>query len=327
MREGSAYIRTDLAIESAQDFSRGGQSLEGVSVRERDVENGEIHITHVHIKDETGARKLQKPVGRYITLETPYLAKEDRSYHQEITSALMEELRHLIPDINTKKILVVGIGNREITPDALGPMVVDHLFITRHLVREYGENSKVTRGLGTVSAIAPGVMAQTGMEGREVICGIIHETHPDVAIIIDALAARSVSRLNTTIQLTDTGISPGSGVGNHRHGLNRESLGIPVVAIGIPTVIDAATIVNDTMNSLMGALEQRGVYQDVYDAVRSFDHQEKYLLMRELMAPEVANMFVTPKDIDETIGRISYTISEAINSICHPIEGDISCPS
>lgn len=319
MQNQQSQIRTDLAIESAESFSESEHTLSGVVVREITDENAHVHITHVHIKNAQGARRLGKPMGRYITLETPYLSDEDEDYHKEITKVLMEQLDLLIPDIHRKKILVVGIGNREITPDALGPMVVDHLFITRHLIREYGSDSDMTRGFGIVSAIAPGVMAQTGMEGREVIRGVIRETKPDVAIIVDALAARSVRRLNSTIQLTDTGIHPGAGVGNLRHGLDRETLGIPVVAIGIPTVIDAATIVNDTMKSLMDVMEQHGLYQEVCDSVRTFDDQEKYLLMRELMAPEIANMFVTPKDIDETIRRISYTISEAINAICHRV--------
>lgn len=319
MNKNLFQIRTDLAIESAEGFSEEEQGLSGVFVQEREDEKTHIRVTHVHIKNELGARRLGKPMGRYITLETPQLASEDEDYHREITKALMDQLKILIPDIDKKKILVVGVGNREITPDALGPMVVDHLFITRHLIKEYGKNSELTKGFGITSAIAPGVMAQTGMEGREVIHGVIKETSPDVAIIIDALAARSVRRLNTTIQLTDTGISPGAGVGNHRHGLNEETLGIPVVAIGIPTVIDAATIVNDTMNSLMNVLEQTKPFKAVYESTKSFDDQEKYLLMRELMAPEVANMFVTPKDIDQTIIKISYTISEAINSLCHSI--------
>lgn len=320
MQELLSHIRTDLAIESAETFSENENSLSGVSVHETSDEESHIRITHVHIKNEKGAKQLGKPVGRYITLETPYLAEEDEDYHKEITEALMEQLQVLIPDIKSKKILVVGIGNREITPDALGPMVVDHLFITRHLINEYGKDSKITKGFGIVSAIAPGVMAQTGMEGREVIHGVVKETRPDVAIVIDALAARSVSRLNTTIQLTDTGISPGAGVGNHRHGLDEKTLGIPVIAIGIPTVIDAATIVNDTMNSLMDVLEEHGLYKEVYESTKSFDNQEKYLLMRELMAPEMANMFVTPKDIDQSITKISYTISEAINSLCHDLQ-------
>ena len=152
--------------------------------------------------------------------------------------------------------LVVGLGNREVTPDALGPRVVDNLFITRHIVKEYGKYAFGEKNVNRISSIVPGVMAQTGMESLEIIHGIIDETKPDLVIVIDALAARSTKRLNRTIQVTDTGINPGSGVGNHRHGLNKKSLGIPVISIGIPTVVDAATIVNDTMFNLIAAMSQ-----------------------------------------------------------------------
>lgn len=231
----------------------------------------------------------------------------------------MRELSALMPDIHKKRILVAGIGNREITPDALGPLVVEHLFITRHLIRSYGENTEVTRGLGNISAIAPGVMAQTGMEGREIIKGVIEATKPEVLIAVDALAARSTKRLNRTIQMTDTGIYPGAGVGNYRSELTEKTLGIPVIAIGIPTVIDAATIVSDTMTSLFNVLENQKKLGTLYTAAGDFDAEEKYYLVREMLEPAMADMFVTPKDIDETIGRISYTVSEAINSICHAV--------
>lgn len=320
MQDLLSHIRTDLALEAAEGFAGGDvPSLSGVNVEEIVNKASRIKVTKVTIETEEGAEKLGKPVGNYITLEAPGLSDEDEDYHKEITEELMKQLKELIPDIQEKKILVVGIGNRDITPDALGPMVVDNLFITRHIVNEYGKDSEITKGMGIISAIAPGVMAQTGMEGREVIRGVAAETKPDLAIVIDALAARSVHRLNSTIQITDTGISPGAGVGNNRHGLNEQSLGIPVIAIGIPTVIDAATIVNDTMSTLMDVLENTEPFKAIYESTKSFDQQEKYLLMRELMAPEMVNMFVTPKDIDQTIGRISYTISEAINSICHSL--------
>ncbi len=294
-------IRTDLAIESAENLSCADQKLPGVDIKEIENDSTHIRVTHVHIKNQEGARQLGKPVGRYITLETPYLAEADEDYHKEITKVLMEQLEILIPNIKNKKVLVVGVGNREITPDALGPEVVDHLMITRHLLLEYGRNTDFTQNMGMVSAIAPGVMAQTGMEGREVILGVVRETSPDVVIVIDALAARSISRLNRTIQLTDTGISPGAGVGNLRHGLDKKTLGIPVIAIGIPTVIDAATIVVDTFESLMGNL----------------DAKEQEMFMQEVLTEELCAMFVTPKDIDQTISKISFTISEAINSLCH----------
>jgi len=319
MHNQLSQIRTDLAIESAEIFNGHGRELPGITIDELYDEESDIKVTKVCITNEEGKSKLGKPVGKYITLETPHLAEEDEDYHKEITQRLIDELKELIPDIQKKRILVVGIGNRDITPDSLGPLVVDHLYITRHLIKEFGQDSKVTKGMGIISAIAPGVMAQTGMEGREIIRGVIEETRPEAAIIIDALAARSISRLNTTIQLTDTGINPGSGVGNHRNALNKDSLGIDVIAIGIPTVIDAPTIVNDTMNSLLKVLEDNSVYKEAFEATKDFDNQEKYLLMRELMEPLMTNMFVTPKDVDQSIKKISFTVSEAINSACHMI--------
>ena len=179
--------------------------------------------------------------------------------------------------------LVVGLGNREVTPDALGPEVVGNLRITRHVVKEYGKAAFEKEKVHMVSGIVPGVMAQTGMETLEIVRGVVEETQPDVVVAIDALAARSSKRLNRTIQISDAGIHPGSGVGNHRHSLTRETIGVPVVAIGVPPVVDAATI--------------------VYDAVRD----------RNAVPPGLNSMFVTPKDIDETIKHLSFTISEALN--------------
>lgn len=197
---------------------------------------------------------------------------------------LADQMRDLIPNLNSEKsILIVGLGNSEVTPDALGPNVVSNMQITRHVVREYGKAAFGVDKINLISSIVPGVMAQTGMETSEIIKGIIDETHPDLVIVIDALAARSTKRLNRTIQITNTGIHPGSGVGNHRNALTEESLGIPVIAIGVPTVVDAATIVNDAMENLLSAMS------------------------------ELNNMYVTPKDIDETVKRLSFTISEALN--------------
>jgi spore protease len=197
-------------------------------------------------------------------------------------------------------VLIVGLGNREVTPDALGPYVVDNLFVTRHLIKEYGNEFKVKNRLGNVSAISPGVMGQTGMETAEIIKGIIEETHPKLIIVVDALAARSISRLNTTIQLTDTGISPGSGIGNNRNALNAETLGIKVIALGVPTVVDAVTIVADTLTQYM---EKTG-----------FEEKEIDQFVSEIRGQQMDNMFVTPKNIDEAVKRISYTVSEALNS-------------
>ena len=326
-------VRTDLALEAAEPFKNENNLPQGVTVEEDYDEVNEIRVTVVSVTSDIGAKKLGKPAGKYITVETPHMDEPDEGYHQEITKVLMHQLLCLVPGIQKKKILVAGIGNREITPDALGPLVVEHLFITRHLFQMYPSNASVLKGLGNISAIAPGVMGQTGMEGQEIIHGIIEETKPEVLIVIDALAARSTQRLNRTVQLTDTGIHPGAGIGNHRNGLTEKTLGIPVIAIGIPTVIDAATIVTDTIQNLFKTLKNETKQNQDYqnqtaskneftrfsNILESFDIHEQHALMREVMDPGMMDMFVTPKDIDETIGRISFTISEAINGICHVV--------
>ena len=212
-------------------------------------------------------------------------------------------------------VLVVGLGNRMVTPDALGPYVADNLNITRHIVKEYGKYAMGEEEVHLISAIVPGVMAQTGMETVEIIRGVVRETEPDIVIAIDALAARSSKRLNRTIQIADTGINPGSGVGNHRNAITEETVGVPVIAIGVPTVVDAATIVNDTMENLIAALETSETLRGVGVVMQGYNAAEKYELVKELISPHLNGMFVTPKDIDETVKRISFTISEALNML------------
>ena len=212
--------------------------------------------------------------------------------------------------------LIAGLGNREVTPDALGPGVVDNLFITRHVVKEYGKYAFGKQTVNRISSIVPGVMAQTGMETQEIIHSIVKETKPDLVVAVDALAARSTKRLNRTIQVTDTGINPGSGVGNHRHALDEKSLGVPVISIGVPTVVDAATIVNDTMYNLVTALTQSQAFAAMGNSLEKLNDAEKYELIRELLSPNLNAMFVTPKDIDESVKRLCYTISEAESRFC-----------
>ena len=209
--------------------------------------------------------------------------------------------------------LVAGLGNRKITPDALGPYVVDNLCVTRHIVQEYGKYAMGMEQVNLISAIVPGVMGQTGMETVEILKGVIAETSPDLLITIDALAARNSKRLNRTIQMTDTGIHPGSGVGNQRNAITKETVGIPVIALGVPTVVDAATIVNDTMENLIQAMETSETLQGVGKLLRSYNTAEKYELIRELISPHLNGMFVTPKDVDEVVKQISFTISECLN--------------
>lgn len=293
-------VRTDLALEVRESFPEDDVEIRGVELKEEYDEKNQIRVSTVVIKDEKGAKAMQKPIGTYITIEAGELNKADEDYQKPVSDEIAKQLRKLAGDLKREEILVVGLGNREVTPDALGPQVVDNLFITRHLIQEYGTGFKEKNHLGNVSAISPGVMAQTGMETMEIIKGIVKETKPKLLIVIDALASRSISRLNTTVQLTDTGISPGSGVGNNRKALNEESLGTKVIALGVPTVVDAATIVADTLTQYM---QNSG-----------FTEEDIYKFISEVKGQQMNNMFVTPKNIDESIKRISYTVSEALNS-------------
>lgn len=307
-------IRTDLALEQKERFESDNVEIPGVVLEEYYDEKREITTTKVVIETENGAKMMGRPVGNYITLEAPNLAVPDEDYHREISIEISKILKELIPKEKEEyQVLVVGLGNRLVTPDALGPKVADHLAVTRHIVKEYGKYAMGSEKVHMVSAIVPGVMGQTGMETLEIVKGIVEETRPDFAIAIDALAARNTKRLNRTIQIADTGINPGSGVGNHRNALTEETLGIPVIAIGVPTVVDAATIVNDTMENLLAALETSEMLKGVGVVLQGYNATEKYELIKELISPNLNGLFVTPKDIDDTIQRISFTISEALN--------------
>lgn len=306
-------VRTDLAVEEKESFAGDGGEIEGVSLREWKEEKSQVMLTEVKILDERGAKAMGKPKGTYLTLEAAQLAKKDESYHEKVSDELARQISGLAGDIRRKKVMVVGLGNASVTPDALGPRAVGHLQVTRHLEQQYGSNFCRERGLPVVSAIVPGVMAQTGMETAEIIRGVVRETMPELLIVIDALAARSIRRLGTTIQLTDTGIHPGSGVGNHRHCLTRESLGIPVLAVGVPTVVGAAAIVHDTVETMVQALLSSQGTKGMGEYLRDMNSEEQYELIRELLEPEFGSLFVTPPNIDETIETLSYTISEGIH--------------
>lgn len=278
-------VRTDLALEARESIGEIQEELRGVTVDETyDAEN-EIKVTKVVIETKNGAKVMGKPVGTYITVEAPGMVEPDLDYHQEISGVLSTQLKDIIPDSEKEQsFLVVGLGNRDVTADALGPNVADNLLITRHVVKEYGKAAYNKEKMNMISSIVPGVMAKTGMESAEIIKGIVEQTEPDAVIVIDALAARSTKRLNRTIQITNTGIHPGSGVGNHRNALTQESLSVPVIAIGVPTVVDAATIVNDAVEGeVIGVLS------------------------------ELSNMYVTSKDVDYQIKQISHIICDAIN--------------
>lgn len=294
---GSYGIRTDLALEATERFTEENVEIRGVEISEDYDEEKDVRTTVVKITTENGASTMGRPQGNYITIEAPGLSMSDGDYHREISEKLALHLKKLIHLEREQSILVVGLGNSAITADSLGPHVVDNLYITRHMIREYGLKSMGKERMHRVSGIIPGVMAQTGMETSEIVQGIVAETKPDVVIAIDALAARSTRRLNRTIQITDTGINPGSGVGNHRVGLTEENLQVKVIGIGVPTVVDAATIVRDSMAHLLDALEET--------------EQKEFL--EEMISPHLHTMFVTPRDVDETVKYLSYTISEGLN--------------
>ena len=312
-------VRTDLALEEKERFESDDVEIQGVVLEEDYDEEQELKVTRVEIRTENGAKAMGKPVGTYLTLETPNLAIPDEETHMNISARLCGYIGELIRKNTEEKddlsVLVVGLGNRNVTPDALGPYVADHLSVTRHIVKEYGKYAMGVDHANLISAIVPGVMGQTGMESTEIVSGIVNEIHPDLVIAVDALAARNSKRLNRTVQIADTGIHPGSGVGNHRSGLTEETLGVPVIGIGVPTVVDAATIVNDTMENFIAALETSDSLKGVGEVLRSYNAGEKYEFVKELIAPHLNGMFVTPKDVDEMIHHISHTISEALNML------------
>lgn len=316
MLEREFKIRTDLAVELKEDVESEDIISRGIRVIESRADNNRIKITRVIVENEEGMRTIGKDMGSYITLESPQLAEADEDYHREMSVQIAKYVKELLPKKNNLKVLVVGLGNRDATPDSLGPRVVDNICITRRMADEYAQMGMVNKCRGfEVSGIIPGVLAQTGMESAEIVKGIVDEIKPDVVIAIDSLAARNTSRLNTTIQISDTGINPGSGVGNHRRGLTIGTIGVPVIAIGIPTVVDAATIVNDTFENLLGIFKMTEGLSDINIVLDEFTSEEKYELIKELAPPSVSTMYVTPKDVDATIKYISYTISEGLNII------------
>lgn len=295
--------RTDLALEAREYVEDANGNLRGVIVEEYEQEEAGIHVTKVQITTQNSAKLLGKPKGTYITLEAPGLCEcgensDVGESHEEIAKEISRHMKELLPK-KTKpcQVLVVGLGNRDVTADALGPAVAEHLYVSRHIMQEYGSLGAEDKSAAITSCIVPGVMAKTGMETAEIIKGVVKETKPDAVVVIDALAARSTKRLNRTVQISNTGIHPGSGVGNHRNAIDEDTLQVPVIAMGVPTVVDAATIVADALEKMHKELEET-----------------VFLQARESMALNgLQNMYVTAKDIDATIKRVSFTLAEALN--------------
>lgn len=309
-------IRTDLAIEARELFGQGDKrDIPGVTV---DVQKDEdITITRVKIEEDVGARIMGKAKGNYITLEVPRLRENDKDLQEDVTRALAKEIERIIKINDRSVILVVGLGNWNITPDALGPKVVDHLLVTRH-VKEYLPD-QIDESVRSVCAVAPGVLGITGIETGEIIQGIVDRIRPDLVIAIDALASRKLERVSTTIQIADTGINPGSGVGNNRKQLSRETLGIPVLAIGVPTVVDAATMANDAIDMVLDSMiEGSSKGSDFYKMLKDMNRDEKYKLIQEVLYPYYGHLMVTPKEVDRLIEDISIIIADGLNVAIHP---------
>lgn len=291
-------IRTDLAMESRE----WAHSPEGVSVRTRTC--GCAEVTHVTVETEAAARALDKAVGRYITVSCPELVRADVRDRAAVARAVADALRMLTPP--TGDLMVVGLGNRRITADALGSRVLESLLITRHM--KDAMNDSLKGRLRGVCALAPGVLGVTGMETAEVIQGVVQKIRPAAVIAVDALAARESGRICTTIQVTDTGIRPGSGVGNHRMGLTRETLGVPVIAVGVPMVVYAAVIARDALTMLMADMDMPAPeHEQAIDA-----------LVSRVIREGMGEMVVTPREVDEMVGRVAEIIAEGLNMAFQP---------
>lgn len=291
--------RTDLAMETRESFPKNHVEVQGVLLEKRKCLDGKVLVTTVEIRDEKGSRAMRKPKGTYVTVESCLMKEQLWEEREPLLLCICDELERMIHSLKQENVLIIGLGNRAVTSDSLGPKMTDELLITRHYKQEFGEDFLKENQYGCVSAIAPGVMAQTGIETSELLVGIVKQIKPDLVIAVDALASRSVSRLCTTVQITNTGIAPGSGVGNRRKELNQKNLGVPVIAIGIPTVVDAETIIGDHLEHV---LEKQG-----------YSAGEIECFVNEILEEEAEKVMVTPKDIDSSICQLSQDLAYILN--------------
>ncbi len=285
-------LRTDLALESIYTHQN-----EGIIQQERQTEV--CTVTQIQITTPEASRLVGKPMGNFVTLELKEFPQSDTNSVESIAKVLASELLHLLPE-NFGKILVVGLGNRNITPDALGPAVTERVMVTGHILSYLNQDD--SQDFSEVSTISPGVLGITGIETVEIVKGVVNQYHPSVVIAVDALCAGSPERMFRTIQLTDTGIHPGSGVGNRRDGLNQETLGVPVISIGIPTVVDSDSIVYTALTRFFKANESL---------------QEAERMIRNMMQYTDGELFVSPKEIDSLIAKSARLIAGGINLALH----------
>lgn len=312
-------IRTDLVLEAREIYKENHKNepdIDGIEVLEE--KENDINVTTIKVKNDSGAEKIGKPKGNYITIDIPKFTAYDGETMDRVSIVLGEILERLIEIDTEKTVLVVGLGNWQVTPDALGPKVTEKIMITRHLKTVMPE--AIDDSVRPVCSVEPGVLGVTGIETVEIIKGVVEKIRPELVICIDALAARRIERVNTTIQVGDTGISPGAGVGNNRKKINEENLGVKVIAIGVPTVVDAVTIANDTIDLVVDSLIRNSSSgTDFYKMLKSLDKNEKENLIKEVIATKNStDMIVTPKDIDLIISSLSKIIANGINMALQP---------
>ncbi|MDR1067320.1 MAG: GPR endopeptidase [Clostridiales bacterium] len=314
---GVMNVYTDLAIDSREMASKEDIEIEGVRL---DVEGDEnIRVTIVDIQNENGKRLMKRPIGKYITIESESMKINDVDTHEDIIKIMAQKIGELTELKPTSAVLVVGLGNWSVTPDSLGPKVISKILVTRHLSDTGALPDALEGSLRSVCAISPGVMGQTGIETLEIVKGIVDKVKPDLVVAVDALAARQTNRINSTIQMSNTGVSPGAGMCNKRLQINEETLGTPVVAVGVPTVVDAATLVNDTLDRMLDEIiSQTTVGSEFYDMLKHLESEDKYRIIEQILNPYAGNMFVTPKEVDATIDRLSGIIANALNIALHP---------
>ena len=304
-------FRTDLALERRDIYQKKNslKEIDGIESTEEQI-NDNIKVSRVRITNQNGENAIGKPIGNYITIDVKKLKVATDEDIQKTAETLTNELKKII-DMHTDKqgdILIVGLGNIYVTPDALGPKVINEIDVTRHIIKYLPQY--VEEGTRPVSAISPGVLGTTGIETVEILKGIVENTKPKLLIVIDALASRSIERISSTIQISDTGIVPGAGVGNTRQEISQGSLWIPVVAIGIPTVVELATLVSDGIDIFIDRLQEKA---ESNEYLNKFQQEDKYEEVKEALNVGEYNMIVTPKEIDDLIENMKDVVARGIN--------------
>lgn len=310
-------LRTDLALEAREIYEQGNDAghIPGVKIDTKELDN--CIVSKVEVLNEEGANIMNKGIGIYTTIESKLMKYDDDESREQIIEYLKDELIDILGTDKNKKTLVIGLGNWNITSDALGPKAVSKTLVTRHIFKNY--NKDYDDDFTEVAGLSPGVMGITGIETSEIVKSIVDTIKPDRVIAIDALASRKMERVNSTIQISTAGISPGGGVGNKRKALNKEYLGVDVIAIGVPTVVDAATLTSDVLDlAIDNLMSQSKESESFYNMLKTLKEDEKYNLIKDSLEPYDKNLIVTPKDIDDTIENLSIIISEGLNRSLHP---------